>query len=100
MRPHFRKMIHPRLSIRYVFQRLAAGMQRTINVGIFKFVSQQAGNSSSVFSAQCRGPVLFEFDKRGLSLRLILGAIGGERGEPNRQQNSKQDQNFHVKIVT
>jgi hypothetical protein len=75
-------------------------MQRTINVGVFKFVSQQAGDSCSVFSAQCRGPVLFKFDQRSLGLRLILGAIGGERGQPNRQQNSKQDQNFHVKIVT
>jgi hypothetical protein len=45
-----------------------------------------AGNGVGVLAAEGRGPVLFEFDERGLGLRLILWAIG----ERERQQNSEQ----------
>ena len=47
-----------------------------------------------------RGPVPLQFDKRGLGLWLISGAIGGQGGQHERQRNSQQDQDFHVQILT
>ncbi len=90
MRAHFRKVVRARLAMRDMLQRLAASMQRAIDIGIFEFVSHHAADGGSVLAAEGRSPVLFEFDERGLRLRLIFGAIGGKRGRREGQQNSKQ----------
>ena len=93
-------MVHARLAIRNVLQRLAPGMQRAIDVGVLEFAGHHAGDGVGVLAAEGRGPVLFEFDEHGLGLRLISRAIGGKSGRREGQQNSEQGWDFHVQIVT
>ena len=100
VRAHFREVIRAGFPVRDVRQHLTPSMQRAIDVGVFELVGHHAGDGVSVLAAEGRGPVLFEFDERGLGLRLIFGAIGGKRGRREGQQNSKQGSDFHVQIVT
>ena len=90
VRAHFREVVGAGLALRDVLQHLAAGMQRAIDVGVFEFAGHHAGDGVSVLAAEGRGPVLFEFDERGLGLRLILRAIGAGCKQRERQQNSRQ----------
>jgi len=100
VRAHFREVVRARPTVRDVLQRLAAGMQRAVDVGVFEFVGHHAGDGVSVFAGEGRSPVLFEFDERGLGLRLIFRAIGGKRGRREGQQNRERGWDFHAQIVT
>ena len=100
MRVHFRKVVRARLPLRDVLQHLGTATQGAIDIGIFKFGADHASDGVSIFAVESRGPVLFKFNKRGLSLRLILRAVGGKCRQSKRQCNSKQCEDFHVQIVT
>ncbi len=88
MRSELRELIGARFFVGNVIERLPARMQRSIHVGILKFIGQHAADRIGVLAAKCGGPVVFQFDERGLGPRLILWAIGGRCGTRQRQRDS------------
>ena len=77
---HFGEPVGPGLSLRDLCQRLSAGVDRAVDVGVFKFVGEDAGDGIGVFVGESVGPVALEFNKGGLCLGLVLGAFGGKGG--------------------
>ena len=81
-----REVVYARLLVWNVIERLTASLQRAVRACVFKFVGQHAGDGVSILAAEGRGPVLFECRECGRGLWLILGAIGGECGERERER--------------
>lgn len=53
-------------------------MQRAIDIDVFEFAGQQAGDGVNIFAVESGRPILFRFDESSLRLRLVFRAIGGE----------------------
>ncbi len=83
---HVGEAVRPGLALRDLGERLGAGVDRPVDVGIFEFVSEDAGDGVSVFVGEGVGPVALEVDKGGFGFGLVPGAVSREQA--GTEQNS------------
>jgi len=79
---------------------LGAGMQRAVDIGVFKFVGENAGDGSGVFAVEGVGPGEFEVTERDFRPRLISRTVCSSGRNTRQRQQHKRDCDFHTQIVT
>jgi hypothetical protein len=79
MSMHFSEAIAPGLALWDSGKRLSARVERAVDIGVFEFIGQNARNSIRILVGERFGPVVFQFEERGVSFGLIFGAICREQ---------------------
>jgi len=78
MSTHFGEAIGVGLALRDAGERLGAGVDRAVDVGVLEFFGEDAGDGTCVFVGEGVGPVVLEFDEGGFVLGLMIRAVSGE----------------------